>query len=266
MERFGNQNLLIDQNKLAELRFVVIGAGAIGSGLVVNLCKMGAKLITVYDDDTLEEHNFDSQMYPYSGLGRYKTDVLAEVALQYGQTVITTVKGRWDTEHAIEGDVICVCVDNMDVRKTIWQHYFNKGIKFFLEGRMSAQVYRVYGVDMNNKDAVLFYPTTLYPQSEASLEPCGEKSIIYTVLHVSSQMCSQVKRWIMNDYRPTEVQYDCYVDNVVTTYHQQLLVEDNMDEVVKTYHEEIKCGDNDEGSGEVVQNLQEVRTETQEGR
>lgn len=231
MERFFNQKNLLDQKKLEDLSFLVIGAGAIGSYTVLGLAKMGAKKITVYDDDTLDTHNFDSQFYPLSGVGRSKVHVLSQVAKDYGDVDLTIVEDKWDTENAPAADVVCVCVDNMDVRKTIWDYYLsNKSPRFFLEGRMSAQVYRVYGVDMANDDAKAFYATTLYPQSEASKEPCGEKSIIYTVLQVSAQMCSQVKRWIMNDYRPTEVQYDCYNDSVIKTYHQELEATDGTKE------------------------------------
>jgi molybdopterin/thiamine biosynthesis adenylyltransferase len=226
MERFFNQSKLVDQKKLEDLTFLVIGAGAIGSYTVMGLAKMGAKKIRVYDDDTLEEHNFDSQFYPRSMLGKSKVEALKDLVRDFGGCDISIITGRWDSSSSDVADVILVCVDNMDVRKTIWDTYKVSGFKLFVEGRMSAQVYRVYGLahtgtetDTQVRD---FYETTLYPQVEASPLPCGEKSIIFTVLQVSAQMCSQVKRWLMDEPRPTEVQYDCLNDEIVKTYIPEL--------------------------------------------
>jgi hypothetical protein len=215
--RGSNHRRLLDLDKLANTKFVVIGAGAIGSFTVLALSKMGAKKIVVYDFDTLEEHNFDNQMYPASSLGQLKVDALQDVAMSYGECLISK-QGKWIPETAHDGDIIICAVDNMDVRAEIWEHYRHKNPSFFIDGRMSALVYRVYGVDMENQDARDYYLSTLYPQSEASEEPCGEKSIIYTVLAVSAQVCSQVKKFIQGEHRPTEVIYDLYNDAITKHY------------------------------------------------
>lgn len=235
-ERFFNQNKIIDQNKIGDTTFLIIGAGAIGSYTAIGLAKMGAKHITVYDDDILETHNFDSQFYPFSSVGKPKVEALKALVSDFGDCSITAIAERWDTGKSTTADVVLVCVDNMDVRKTIWDYFKTiQATKFFVDGRMSAMVYRVYGVEITKPDQCSLYSSTLYPQSEASPLPCGEKSIIFTVLQVSAQMCSQVKRWLMNDYRPTEVQYDCYMDEVVKTYNEVLpepieKVEDKVDD------------------------------------
>ena len=223
MERFFNQDKLIDQKKIGDLSFLVIGTGAIGSWVTVAIAKMGAKKVTAYDDDVLDTHNFDSQFYPLSSVGQKKVNALKTLAKDFGDCDLNVIDRRWDTAETIDADVVLVCVDNMDVRKTIWEHFKNRTqTRFFVEGRMSAQVYRVYGIQPEVVQQRDFYETTLYPQSEASPLPCGEKSIIYTVYGVASEMCNQVKQWIMNDYRPTEVQYDHYLRTTVTTYHEQL--------------------------------------------
>lgn len=213
MDRFRNQSGLLDEELLANTSFVVIGAGAIGSFFVTTLAKMGAKKITVYDMDTIEEHNISNQMYPTKYIGLPKAEALSGVASDYGDVFIDA-KGQWDVSEAIDGDIIVVAVDNMDTRKAIWDHYKNRPHKLFLEGRMSAQVFRVYGIASGDWAGARKYESSLYPQSEASEEPCGQKSIIYTVLQVSGQMLSQVKRYLMKEYRPTEVIHDCLNDNV----------------------------------------------------
>ena len=62
---------MIDQNKLDEL--TIIGAGGVGSSLVINAAIMGFKKIHIWDFDTLEEHNLSTTMYPEKFLGKPKT-------------------------------------------------------------------------------------------------------------------------------------------------------------------------------------------------
>lgn len=209
-----NQRLLIDEEKIATARFVVIGAGAIGSFFVATLGKMGATDVTVYDDDTIEDHNFANQMYPVWTMGKAKVEALETVAFDFGGLRIKKINEKWNLDNCIDGDIIVTCVDNMDVRKAIWDHYKNRPHALYIEGRMGAQVYRVFGVDPKNSAAIAHYEKTLYPQSEATEDLCGEKSIIYTVLQIAAQMNSQVKRFLMGQHRPTEVNYDCSRDEM----------------------------------------------------
>ena len=213
IDRYKNQRRLIDDDKLAKTRFVVVGAGAIGTAFLVALCKMGAKLVTLYDFDTIEDHNFANQMHPVSMLGRPKVDSLASACLDYGDCKITTINGAWTPGNAVDADVVVSCVDNMDVRAALWNHYRTR-TAFFLDGRMGAFVYKVFGVDTSDisaSGAYNFYTTTLHSQDSAAPEPCGEKSIIYTVYFVAGMMLSQVREWLTDEakpYRATEIVYD----------------------------------------------------------
>ncbi len=224
--RYQNQRQLLDEEKISTTKFVVIGAGAIGSFTVACLAKMGARSILVYDDDTIEDHNISNQLYPIYHKGKAKVDALEQLAYDFGEAKIEKINARWNLDNCIDGDIIIAAVDDMDVRKAIWNHYKTRPHKLFIEGRMGAQVYRVFGIDSKNKAAQDYYETTLYPQSEATPDLCGEKSIIFTVLQVSSQICSQVKRFIMNQHRPTEVHYDCYRDDVRKKYHMVEVMEE----------------------------------------
>ena len=59
--RYWRQTDIVDADRLAELPVTVIGAGATGSFITLALAKMGVRHITVYDDDTVEEHNLPNQ-------------------------------------------------------------------------------------------------------------------------------------------------------------------------------------------------------------
>ena len=63
-------------DKIATTRFVVCGAGALGSNLVDNLTRLGAKYVRVIDDDRVEDHNIGTQLYGLADVGALKVDVL----------------------------------------------------------------------------------------------------------------------------------------------------------------------------------------------
>lgn len=226
-ERNKNQRGIIDDNTISKTRFIVVGAGAIGSVFCIGLSKMGARFITVYDWDTIEDHNFANQMHPISQLGKPKVESLLAVAKDYGDCTIVPINAPWTPGNAVDGDVVISCVDNMDVRKALWGHYKDR-CAFFIDGRMSAFVYKVYGMDCstniwNIKDIHAFYSNTLHSQASASPEPCGEKSIIYTVYLVAAMMLSQVREWLTEEakpYRATEIIYDALNHEIKKTYHQ----------------------------------------------
>jgi len=225
--RFKNQERLIDHEAIKTTKFLVVGAGAIGSYVVATLAKMGMRDCVVYDDDKIEDHNISNQLYPLYLVSKPKVEALESVAFDYGEAAITPINERWSHDNARDADIIIVAVDDMDVRKAIWDYYKDRPHKLFLEGRMAAQVFSVYGVEANNTAAKAYYETQLYPQSEAMPDRCGEKSIIYTVLQVSGQMLSQVKRFLMKEYRPTRVNYDCLNDDIRKgPYHMELKMEE----------------------------------------
>src|SRR5918998_94080 len=62
--------------RLSQTHFVVCGAGALGSQLVDNLVRHGARCLTVIDRDRVEEHNIGTQVYDQNEIGAWKADVL----------------------------------------------------------------------------------------------------------------------------------------------------------------------------------------------
>ena len=218
-DRFRNQAGLLDPEKLAATSFLVIGAGAIGSFYVMTLAKMGAKHIAVMDHDKLEDHNLANQMFPEYLIGKPKVEALSEVCDTFGSMRPTQYNGDFDESTGARidlgiFDVIVSCVDNMDVRKTIYSAVKHRTSGLFIEGRMGAQVYRAYAVKLGNKAEMDYYEKEWYPQSEATPDRCTQKSIIYTVLQVVGAMLSMTKRYLAEETVPVEVIYDCLNDTL----------------------------------------------------
>jgi molybdopterin/thiamine biosynthesis adenylyltransferase len=62
--------------KLAKVRLVLCGAGALGSHLADNLARQGFTSIRVIDHDRVEQHNVGTQLYGDSDVGVWKVEAL----------------------------------------------------------------------------------------------------------------------------------------------------------------------------------------------
>ena len=60
--------------KLASLRVVLCGAGAVGSNLADNLVRQGLAHLRVIDHDRVEEHNVSTQLDGESEVGAWKVE------------------------------------------------------------------------------------------------------------------------------------------------------------------------------------------------
>jgi len=62
--------------RLASVRLVLCGAGALGSHLADNLVRQGVTKLRVIDRDRIETHNVGTQLYGECDVGGWKTEVL----------------------------------------------------------------------------------------------------------------------------------------------------------------------------------------------
>ena len=79
--RFLRNKDLIPQRKLDQIG--IVGLGGIGSQLIPLLSIMGFRKIIGYDNDTLEEHNLSTTLYPQAFNGRYKSTAAIAIGRSY---------------------------------------------------------------------------------------------------------------------------------------------------------------------------------------
>lgn len=184
----------------------VIGAGGIGSPTVLALAKMGIQPITVYDADTIESHNLPNQIYRLEDVGRLKVEALADMVEAYAGTKLTT-HGLYETQ-PIAGVVISA-VDSMAARAAIWKRLrYNPRVSLYIDGRMGAEVMRIYSVKPFDPDDVKMYEQTLYTDEESEQAACTARAIIYNVFMVASLIASQVKKHSSGEPIPRELVFD----------------------------------------------------------
>jgi molybdopterin/thiamine biosynthesis adenylyltransferase len=195
------QRELVPPARLANCHAVVIGVGAIGRQVALQLAALGVPALTLYDPDTVAVENLAPQGFWESDLGRTKVEAVADIAKQQFPAIeLTSVPERfrasvvraWPIHREIA--VFC-CVDAIDTRKLIWQAV-REAAGFFADGRMNAEVIRVLASGRPCADGV--YTKTLFPAQEAYAGSCTAKSTIYTANIAAGLMVAQFARWLRN--------------------------------------------------------------------
>jgi adenylyltransferase/sulfurtransferase len=116
-----------NQDELANKRVLIIGAGALGNFVGLELALLGVGHIQVYDHDTIEETNLNRQFLYIDSVGQKKAPTLAERLSHLNPQI--DVKGMHmkideDTiEYLVKSDqkpdVIVDCLDNFVTRAVL---------------------------------------------------------------------------------------------------------------------------------------------------
>ena len=176
-DRFVRQQDILPPDKLSKLSITVIGCGAVGSFTVLTLAKMGITDITVYDGDTVEEHNLPNQWYRPDQLGMNKTDALWNIIHNFTGVELKANAYHYERE-TLRGIVIC-CVDTMDTRSKLWREVKKYEPELYIDTRMGAEVGKVLVVHPSLPNSCRKYGEDLYPSSEAFQAPCTAKATVY---------------------------------------------------------------------------------------
>jgi molybdopterin/thiamine biosynthesis adenylyltransferase len=186
----------------------VVGCGGIGSLVALALSKLGCGRLELYDDDRVEEHNVPNQLFRTADVGRPKVEALAEILESFTGTRPQTHQRRIDG-YRLQGIVVSG-VDSMLARKTLWLKSVRHraGIPLYLDGRLGAEVCRLYTIRPADPDDVRFYERTLYDDSEAAPLPCTAGAIIYTGFAVASLVADQVKKFAAGEMIVREILCD----------------------------------------------------------
>jgi len=223
------KKLFIRQRDIVEpddLKFpiTVVGAGGIGSWVVLALAKMGCQNITVVDFDKVELKNLPSQFYAHEQVGRYKVEALQELVKQITGTEISIYRGTWkeyyqkyftssDVMVLSVSDVIICTVDSMKTRVDMWSQLINdwyqkKHFNCYIDARMGGELLRILLVNPFDTRSSYHYQKKLYPPNKVHHEPCTARAIAYNVLVAGGIVASLVKKYAKKE--PTK--YDFIFD------------------------------------------------------
>jgi len=192
-ERYIRQKDIVPADRLAACKATVIGVGAIGRQVALQLTAMGIPWLQLVDFDTVDASNLASQGYLENDLSKAKVEMTALICKQ----INTNVQLHWSKQPFRRslpvGDSIFCCVDSINTRKLIWEAIQDKAY-FFVDGRMSAEVVRV--ITACDTKSRKYYPQTLFSAEEAYIGPCTAKTTIYCANIAAGLMISQFTKYL----------------------------------------------------------------------
>jgi hypothetical protein len=204
---FWRQTDLVTPTDFEKYNVTVIGAGGIGSPTTLALSKMGVEKISIYDDDSVENHNLPNQMYRISDVGKSKVEATKDICNDFAGTPITIYNERFE-DQTVNGIVISG-VDSMESRSKIWKRIkYSPVINVYIDARMGAEVCRILTVKPFDPDDVKWYENTLFTDDKASEEPCTAKSVIYNTFTIAGLIASQVKKFARAQPFAREIIFD----------------------------------------------------------
>jgi len=120
-DRFSRQQDLVPTERLQSLTATVIGIGAIGRQVALQLAAMGIRKLRLIDFDIVEPTNVTTQGYRRADLGRLKVQATADAVSEIDETIATTlINDRFRPRH-VAGDCVFCCVDSISTRGAIWR-------------------------------------------------------------------------------------------------------------------------------------------------
>lgn len=192
-DRFIRQSDLIPYDQFAPLTCTVIGVGAIGRQVALQLTSLGARSIQLIDFDRVDETNITTQGYLAREVGELKVDATAEaIRLIDTSLEVTGIADRYRPTQDMGQAVFC-CVDSISIRTAIWRSV-NARCRFWCDGRMLGEVVRILTVAGGCNSEC--YAETLFPQSEAQTGSCTSRSTIYGASIAAGLMMHQFSRWL----------------------------------------------------------------------
>jgi len=192
-ERYSRQKDIVPADRIACCKATVVGVGAIGRQVAIQLAAMGIAWLQLTDFDVVEESNLASQGYLEGDLGQPKVEATADLCRKINRNLeLYLINDRFRRSMST-GNVVFCCVDKIDVRRLIWESVRGKAV-FFSDGRMTAEVLRVLtACDPRSRK---HYPTTLFQAEEAFVGPCTARTTIFCANVAAGLMVAQFAKYL----------------------------------------------------------------------
>ena len=192
-ERYSRQADIVPRERIMDCKATVIGVGAIGRQVAIQLTAIGVPHLQLIDFDSVEISNLASQGFMHKDLKRPKVDVTAEFVREMNNDLIVEVIFERFKRSTPVGNCVFACVDSIVVRKLIWEAVKDK-VAFYCDGRMSAEVLRIItACDEKSRE---YYPQTLFTAEQAHAGPCTAKTTIYCANIAAGFMLAQFTKYL----------------------------------------------------------------------
>lgn len=163
----------------------IIGCGAIGSKVAVELAKAGVERIVAWDMDVVEAHNIGNQAYRQQHVGLPKVEALKHVLSELCDLSVDARNMEFTSSSRITTPVVFLCVDSMETRRKLMKRILESPVvEFVLESRMGVDEIRVYNVTKKSYEQWL--DCSNYEDSNAEVSACGTSLSVGSTSSIAS--------------------------------------------------------------------------------
>jgi sulfur carrier protein ThiS adenylyltransferase len=193
--RFLRQEGLVPRDALQPLTVTVIGVGAIGRQLALQLAALGVTHLQLCDFDAVEITNVTTQGYAPDDIGLLKVQATARDVRRIEPSLrLTLVPERFRPQLDV-GDVVFCCVDSITTRAAIWRSV-SRRCRCWFDARMLGEVLRI--LTASDERGREHYSSTLFDPAEAQPGACTSRGVIYTAAIAAGLLVHQFSRWLRN--------------------------------------------------------------------
>ena len=193
---------------LKSVEFHIVGCGAIGSSVAMQLVRLGADNFYLYDFDKVEIPNIGVSQYNEQDVGLPKVGALINHMKRVN--VMIKVEGIISKFNSYEGGkegILVLGLDSMKARRDIVQMLVKCPYKpkIVIDGRMGAEHYQQY---IYNNITMSQYDKNWYSDDESDPEPCTRKATSYCSNMSGSFIANAAKNIVMKQPYFKEVTFN----------------------------------------------------------
>jgi sulfur carrier protein ThiS adenylyltransferase len=220
LTRNSRQRDLVPPETLSNYPCVLVGVGAVGRQVALQLAAVGVTDLHLLDPDTVEVVNLAPQGYLEQDVGMSKVNCTRSMVQLYNPAVLTKChasrfsRGYVDLEMPENAAVFC-CVDSITDRKFVWESVKDFAA-FFCDARVAAECVQVLASSRPRTEA--YYPTSLFEQSEAYQGSCTAKMTIFQANVAAGLMIQQFSKFLRGIPTEPHVMLNLLAMEMVT-YH-----------------------------------------------
>lgn len=185
---------LLPVERLQSTPISIIGCGAIGRQVAIQLASMGCRSLLLVDFDDVSAENLGPQGWAPCEIGRKKVDALAETLVRLNpECEARRAAVRFDIDHL--EDVVFCCVDSMTARREIFDRFQGDALsELFIEARMGAENFQVRTV--RSREEGDRWLADWFPQEEAKELPCTARATLYNSAVCAGVMVASFMQWL----------------------------------------------------------------------
>ncbi len=161
-------------------RVAVVGCGATGSYVALQLAKLGIRNIDLYDGDVVENHNIANQLFGPYDVGRNKAAALRDILIALaGHYALHVNVGGFITPDMLpqvfyNTSYVFLLVDNLEARRFIAEGAGNCILlKSMIETRLGTRHVEVRSFRPSRREQLANFISTIHDDAEVETSACG---------------------------------------------------------------------------------------------